>query len=75
MFRTVFQKQFYFRNVQSILFPRKLASHFLIFDFLSLHYMLDPDPNPVPVLIRQKVTVPAFPVPASQHWDPHRRTK
>jgi hypothetical protein len=31
---------------ESALFPRKLASHFWSFDFL-IHFMLDPDPNPV----------------------------
>ncbi len=54
----------------------------LIFDFFTslLHFMLDPDPNPVPDPIpesgtvmhsgsakRQKVTVPAIPVPAPHH--------
>jgi hypothetical protein len=33
---------------EAALFPRKLSSHFLFFDFLTLlfHFMFDPDANP-----------------------------
>ena len=34
-------------NARSILFHRKVAFHFDLFDFL-LHFVLYPDPNPVP---------------------------
>ncbi len=58
---------------------KKVGLSFLIFFTSLLHLMLDPDPNPVPDPIpesgtvmhtgsakRQKVTVPAIPVPAPQ---------
>ncbi len=59
---------------KAALFPRKLATQFIFFSFL-FHFMLDTDPNPAPesepepqyipapVALRQKVTVPAVPVP------------
>jgi hypothetical protein len=85
MFRTVFHKQVFLENLA---FQCKLASYFpkswpLIFDFFVfflLHSLLVWDPNPFPVTLRQKVTVPAVPVLAPKHWDPqpclqHRRTK
>ncbi len=52
-----------FLMLEAALFPRKLASHFLFYTII-FYFMLDPDPNPVPVLLRQKsaVSVP-------QHWE------
>jgi hypothetical protein len=67
--------------LEAALFLRNFAS-LLWFLYLVFHFMLDPDPNSVPepecitVPLRQKVAVPAIPVP--QHWstfaknNPHR---
>jgi hypothetical protein len=49
-------------NVRSSIVSRKLASQFRFFDFFTIPFMLDPDPNAIPVLLRRKV-----PVPVPQH--------
>ncbi len=55
--------------LEAALFPIKLASNFFYFMTVLLHFMLNPGSNPVPktepvsVPLRQKVAVPAVPVP------------
>jgi hypothetical protein len=60
--------------LEASLFPRKLASNFVFYEFFVLLFMLDPgldpvsEPDPefitIPVPLRQKV---AFPAPVPQH--------
>jgi hypothetical protein len=77
LFSTVFPKiwtKSCLFNASAALFPRKLDFWFLTFE---LHFMLDPDPNPileseterisVPVPLRQKAAVPSVPASVPQH--------
>jgi len=53
MFGTAFQKNLFIQNLdffmlEASLFPRKLSSLFYILLFFVFHFLLDPDPNPVP---------------------------
>ncbi len=71
LFSTVFQQQNICTksslfNAKSSIVPRKLASNFGLFDF-CIHFRLDPEQEcitvPGLVPLRQKVEVPAVPVP------------
>ncbi len=74
LFSTVFQQNFFtnlaFSMLEAAWFTRKLVPNFYFLTCV-LHFMLDSGPNPVPepkcimvpVPLRQKIAVPAVPVP------------
>jgi hypothetical protein len=72
-----FGQNFAFSMLEAAMFPKKSAANFLFFDFCVTFYVgsgyksgSGTETVPVPVPLRQKVAVPAVPVPSlvQPHW-------